>query len=490
MSKKAPLKILFVAAEMSPLLSTGGLAEVAAAQPRFLRALGHDVRVAMPCYRSVPAEHRGEEYCLCEAKFGAEKAYGAFRKSVAPDSDVPLYLVEHAGYFGREKPYGVGAYEFDDNAERFCFFSHALLHGVAQTGWTPDVVHCHDWHTAAIPTLLKTRLAKHPVWGGMPCVYTIHNLAFQGRYKAEHFASTGLDPWLLSPDYLEYEGDMNLMKGAIQFATKVNTVSPRYAQEIRTLEYGNGLDGVLRERGSDLSGILNGVDYDVWNPQKDRYTAADYSAKDLSGKALCKAALQETFGLPKSDVPLFGMVSRLFWQKGVDLLAHAIDALAEMDLQIAVLGTGDPEIERRLSEATARHPEKVGVALKFDAPLSHQIEAGADFFLMPSRYEPCGLGQMYSMAYGTIPVVRRTGGLADTVHDLNPVHERRETATGISFPPFTEPALIRSVERATALYEDKASLNRLRLRCMTQDFSWNRSAEAYVALYREAVDAG
>ncbi len=481
------LKILFVTPELSPLVSTGGLAEVAGALPRALRAAGHDVRVIMPCYRDIPEESRGESYCLCEAELNGRKEYGNLRVSKVPDSDIPLYLIEHHGYFSREKPYGVGAYEYTDNAERFCFFCLAALHGIPQTQWTPDVVHCHDWHTAALPVFLRTRFAGHPFWGRVPTVFTIHNLAFQGRYGADKLGQTGLDPSLFHVGCLEYEGDLNLMKGAIAFSTKINTVSPRYAREIQTLEYGDGLDGMLRTRSGDVSGILNGVDYDIWDPETDPYIAANYSETELSGKAKCKAALQRRFNLPQIDVPLFGIVSRLYWQKGISLLADAMDAVTGMDAQLAILGTGDPDLESRLAHASHCFPGKVGLALKFDAALAHQVMAGSDFMLMPSRYEPCGLAQMYAMAYGAIPVVRRTGGLADSVRDYNLAHRRHGTATGISFVPMTPQALTRAMRRALDLYAAPEQLHGVRMACMREDFSWDRSCQDYVRLYREAM---
>ena len=483
----SPLKILFATAELSPLVSTGGLAEVANALPQALRSRGHDVRVVMPCYRGIPAEDRGEHACMCVAELGVKTEYGALRVSQVPGTDIPLYLIEHEGYFDREQPYGTGAHEYEDNAERFSFFSLAALDGISQTGWTPDVVHCNDWHTAPIPAFITTRFRDNPVWGKMPVLFTIHNLAYQGRYRAEKFARTGLAPEIFRPDCAEYLGDMNLMQAAIALASKISTVSPRYAREIQTLEYGAGLDGILRTRAEDLHGILNGVDYDLWNPRTDPYTAASFSAEDLDGKAVCKGALQDALGLPKADVPLFGVVSRLFWQKGLGLIVDAMDRFAERDLQIAVLGTGDPDLERRLAEVAARHPDKVAVALGFDVPLSHRIQAGSDFFLMPSRYEPCGLGQLYAMAYGTIPIVRRTGGLADSVNDLNPVHLRHGEATGVSFVPLTSQAVLRSVDRAIELYSKPEQLAQVRAACMGQDFSWDRSCQAYVKLYREAM---
>ncbi len=483
-------KILFFTAELTPLLSTGGLAEVAGALPRALKAHGHDVRVIMPCYASIPAEHRGEQRNMAVADLGTHRAHGALRESRVPGTDIPLYLVEHDGYFGRPAPYGSDAYEYEDNAERFCFFGIAGLDGIKQTGWRPDVVHCHDWHSSPVPTYLRTMLGDDPFWGGMATVFTIHNLAFQGRYRAGRFASTGFPREYFSPEAFEYEGDMNLMKACIKFAHKLTTVSPRYAKEIQTLEYGEGLDGVLRTRAGDLQGILNGVDYTVWNPEIDPHIAAPYSADDLGGKARCKAALQRGFGLPESpDTPLFGIVSRLVWQKGIDLLADAMDDLAALGVQVVILGTGARDLEHRVREAARRYPEQVAVHFGYDIPRSHRVQAGSDFFLMPSRYEPCGLSQLYALRYGTVPIVRRTGGLADSVHDFNTVHRRKGTATGIVYVPNTAQSIVRAVNRAVQLYRDSEALAVIIRTGMDADFSWTRSCEAYERCYAEAIKA-
>lgn len=485
---KRPLRILFITSELSPLVSTGGLAEVAAALPRALHAQGQDVRVAMPCYRQIPAEHQGGAPRLCVAQLGNKTEYGALRTGRVPGTDIPLYLVEHEGYFGREAPYGVGAYEYDDNAERFCFFCLALMDGLAQSGWRPDIVHCHDWHTAPIPVYLKTRFRTNPFWGGAASLFTIHNLAYQGRYDAAHFKATGFSPELFSSDFLEYEGDMNLMKGALVFADAITTVSPRYAREIQTVEYGSGLHGVLAARRADLHGILNGVDYAVWNPSADKQIATRFDKDHLEGKSRCKAALQDLFGLPQSDAPLFGIVSRLHWQKGIDLVADALEDLMGLDLQMVVLGTGDPGLEARMGDAAARWPDRFAVYLGFDAARAHAVQAGSDFFLMPSRYEPCGLGQLYAMAYGTVPVVRRTGGLADTVAPYRPLLGTVDGATGFSFIPLTRQALTRCMRAAVEVYGDKALLARLRDNGMAQDYSWDRSSRAYIDLYQSVLE--
>lgn len=479
-----PLRILHVTAEMTPLASTGGLAEVASALPKALRKRGHDVRVVMPAYAGIRAAWRGEPAGLVAGNVSGRREHGQWRAATAPDGGTPVYLVEHDGYFGRPKPYGDGAHEYTDNAERFSFFCQAALDGVRAAGWRPDVVHCHDWHTAATAVLLRALPAVDPFWRGVPVVFTIHNLAFQGRYDAGRFPQTGLPRALFDGGLLEFHGDMSLMKGAILCADRVTTVSPRYAREIQTLEYGEGLDGVLRDRAHALSGILNGVDYGVWNPATDAHLPARYDRGDLAGKAVCKAALQRRFGLPERGVPLFGMVSRLYWQKGIDLFASVVDQMRDLDAQFVVLGAGDPAIEHHLHTLAARHPRRIAITVDFDAALAHQIQAGSDFFLMPSRYEPCGLSQLYSMAYGTIPIVRRTGGLADSVRDLNPVTRRHRNATGIVFTPKTPQALLRAMRRAVSLHADAGTLAELRGNGMREDFSWDRACLEYEALYQ------
>ncbi|NLO32220.1 MAG: glycogen synthase GlgA [Candidatus Hydrogenedentes bacterium] len=480
---KDPLRILYLTSELSPLVSTGGLAEVAAALPPALQEQGVDIRLAMPCYAQIPKEYRGTTSQLCRAQIEGKAVYGAFRTGRVPGTQIPLYLIEHEGYFGRDTIYGSGAYEYDDNAERYCFFCQAVLDGIKSTGWRPHVIHCNDWHTAPVPILLKTQLAADPFYQGMASLFTVHNLAYQGRYSANLFPRTGLDPALFTPEYLEYEGDMNLMKGALLFANAISTVSPRYAREIQTVEYGSGLHGVLGSRRDDLHGILNGVDYGLWNPATDPHIASPFDSNTMGGKKLCKTALQDMFRLPRSNAPLFGVISRLHWQKGMDLISDALDELAQLGLQLVVLGTGDPALEAKMNEAAARYPNQIAVYLGFDIPRAHAVQAGSDFLLMPSRYEPCGLTQLYSLAYGTLPVVRRTGGLADTVTPYRPLTGGVHGATGFSFTAFTWQALWRSIRDAVQVYENKELLAQLRHNAMVANYSWNQSSKKYIDLY-------
>lgn len=482
------LKILYATPELSPLVSTGGLAEVAGALPRALHGRGHDVRCVMPCHGGLPAAARGTFRGTCIADMGTHTEYGALRESTVPDSEIPLYLIEHEGYFGRTAPYGDGTHEFMDNAERYTFFCIATLDALVQTGWKPDIVHLNDWATAPLAALLRTRFARHPFWRDTKIVLTIHNLAFQGRYSVKEYARTGLGEELFSRGHFEFHGDMNLLQGAIAFADKINTVSPRYAKEIQTREYGEGLDGALRMRAKDLSGILNGVDYDVWHPRQDNFIAKTFGAKTLKAKAVCKRDLQECMHLPlRDDIPLFGVVSRFYWQKGLDLLAEAVTALRQVPFQLAILGSGNPEIERDMRHISEAFPEKIGLTIGYDTALSHKIMAGSDFFLMPSRYEPCGLSQLYSMAYGTVPIVRRTGGLVDSVVPRNLATRDANVATGLGFVPKTSAALRRAMEDAVSLYGCRDDLLAMQQRGMKADFSWEQSSAKYVELYQAAI---
>lgn len=484
-----PLKILFMTSEVAPLAVTGGLADVSAALPRALKESGHDVRIVLPFYGRLPGLPESARRGVCTAHLGGHTAHGGFWETRLPDSEIPLYLVEHDHYFRRGGIYDDGSHEYYDNAERFCFFSQAALDGIAGTGWKPDVVHCHDWPTAPVPIYLKTSLANHPFWRGVPVLFTIHNLGYQGRYSADRMRYTGFSAELFNPECLEYHGDLNLMKGAIIFSDRISTVSPRYAREIQTPEYGAGLDGILRARVRDLSGILNGADYTRWDPATDPHLPANYSAADPSGKAVCKRQFQHLVGLPESDAPLFGIVSRLVWQKGIDLITDSVHLLPEDVAQVAVLGTGDPYYEQQLKALEQQRPDEIRVMLDFNVPVAHQLQAACDFFLMPSRYEPCGLSQYYSLKYGSIPIVRRIGGLADTVRDMSRVNGRRGVADGLAFVPVTPHSLQRRMLEAIDLYHDREAYQAVQKRGMAADYSWGRSCGAYVDLYRLCVKA-
>ncbi|MCC6764834.1 MAG: glycogen synthase GlgA [Deltaproteobacteria bacterium] len=470
------------ASEMTPFAATGGLGDVLAALPPALAALGARVHVVLPAYRTATIA-------------GADTSTYASLLVPHPDGvreiglrtlrhrDVAVSFVVADDHFARDGLYGDAHGDYGDNAARFAFYAHAVAALAARLDPPPDVVHCHDWQAGLVPALLRT--ADEPRLAGLPTVFTIHNLGYQGIFGAEVWPTLGLDRRFFDTAHLEFHGFVNFLKAGLVFADRLTTVSPRYAQEIRTPEHGHGLDGVLRERRGVLRGILNGIDTTRWDPAHDSFLAAAYDADDLAGKAECKARLQRDFDLPiRARVPLIGMVTRLAEQKGLDILAAALPVLLAEDLQIIVLGRGDERYERWLADAGRRNPTRLAVRLAFDEGLSHHVEAGADAFLMPSRYEPCGLNQMYSLRYGTVPIVRATGGLDDTIDDVDAAPER---GTGFKFVEYSPDALIGAVRRALARYADAAAWRRIMREGMRRDHSWRRAALAYLDLYRDAI---
>jgi len=483
------LKILFAASEAAPFAKTGGLGEVVGDLPRYLHALGHDVRVVLPRYYTIDPEKYGLKLLpgsLVVPMGIIGEMYCGVWEGRLPKSEVPVYLLEHQGLYGRDGIYGVDNVGFMDNDNRYVFLSRAALELPKMLlGWQPDILHAHDWHTAAIPLFLNSSYRNDPLVGNAASILTIHNMQHQGEFYPglmevldvgwEHFT------------FLELEKDdqVNLLKGGIYHATLLNTVSQGYAREIQTPLYGWGLEGVMRERSADLYGILNGVDYDEWNPATDHYLPATYTVDDLSGKAVCKQALQRRFGLPEIDVPLFGIVSRMVPQKGTDLLAEAIHQMIKLDLQVVVVGNGEPWAHFFFGGMAHRHPDKVGCHIGYDNPLAHLVEAGSDFFLMPSAFEPCGLNQMYSLAYGTPPVVRATGGLDDSIENFD---ETTLCGDGFKFWTQTSAALFNTVGWATwTYYNNQAGLASLRKNGMVKRFTWEESALKYEDMYREAV---
>lgn len=479
--------IVFITAELTPLATSGGLGDVSRSLPRALAALGHRVSVFLPLYQSV----RRRQVALGAACEIAMAGGGRFRVFHAPGALTPasLYLVEHDGYFDRPGLYGERGGEYADNLERFGFFSRAALETVAAFGLPADVVHANDWHTGSIPALLKTVYAGHPLLGRAASVFTIHNLAYQGWFPADRLPATGL-PWsVFHIDGVEYYGGINLMKAGIAYAKAITTVSPRYAEEIRTPELGERLDVLLRARARDLHGILNGIDDETWNPATDRHLPAGYDAAALDGKRVCKQGLLAEVGLPIAlDAPCVGMVTRLNSQKGGDIVLGVADDLLDLDVGLVVLGAGEAGQEQGFRELGARRPDRVAVRIGFDESLSHRIEAGADMFLMPSRREPCGLNQMYSLHYGTIPVVRATGGLADTVRDPD---EDPEHPNGFKFERPSGTELVAAVRRAVGAFRDRPRWQEMMRTAMAEDFSWRASARRYGELYRSLKgDAG
>jgi starch synthase len=398
---------------------------------------------------------------------------------------VPVFFVGHDGYYNRETLYQTPDGDYPDNAERFAFFSRAVLEMTRALDFLPDIYHCNDWQTGLVPTYLRTSLQGAREFQAAGVLFTVHNLGYQGLFGPEALAMTNLGQELFNPFGIEFYGKVNLLKAGLVFADLITTVSRKYSQEIQTEEFGHGLEGVLRARTKDVHGILNGIDYDEWHPGRDAFIAAKFSPDDLSGKAVCKADLQRAFGLPeRPDVPLLAVISRLTPQKGMDLVAEAMDALLDLDTQFVLLGTGDANLHKAFEGAKARHPSRVGLTLGFDVALSHKIEAGADMFLMPSRYEPCGLNQMYSLAYGTVPVVRATGGLDDTIQPFDP---GTGEGTGFKFAGTTSRALLEAVVVAVGLYRQPDPWRRLIRNGMACDFSWDRSAREYEALYQEIL---
>jgi len=479
--KEMGLRILLCTSEAVPFAKTGGLADVAGALPPALAKLGHDVRLALPKYAEIDAKITSEPVGrVFDVLIGGKPVCVSVEQSDGLPG-VLTYLVNCPEYFNR-----AGLYGHPDDPERFGLFCLAILQFIESSDWCPDVIHCNDWQTALIPVDLKTRYAEDPVLSKIGTVLTIHNLAYQGVFEPAALEAIGLDRSLLKVDGLEFYGHVNFLKGGLLFADVLNTVSKTYAQEIQTTEYGERLDGVLAGRRADLYGILNGVDYVEWDPATDGFIEANYDATNVAPKDANKAALQRRYNLPeRTDLPLFGLVSRLAGQKGLDILAEVLPHFLQLGAQFVLLGTGEPDYEELVSSLAKRFPDKMGVSLAFDNPLAHLIYAGSDMFLMPSRYEPCGLGQIISLRYGTIPVVRSTGGLADTITDFKP--ESRE-GNGFAFEDYSAAALMGAMARGMMTFGAKQLWSRLIQNAMACDFSWDRSAQEYETLYQRAAD--
>lgn len=490
MHQNEPSRIVMFSAEAAPFAKDGGMGDVVGALPKALGKLGLDPAVVIPAYR---ATLRGEQFeirpCRTVAGFDVQMGDATERADIYQtrlrDAGVDVYLIGSGKYFDRAGIYndpnsGEGYW---DNAVRFLFFMKAGLELLPRLMRPVDILHCHDSHTALIPALVRLNYAGLPFYRRVGTLFTIHNLAYQGIYPKGVLHHAGIDPahfYPMSP--FEYWDKVNFMKAGILMADKVNTVSQTYAAEIMgSREFGHGLEGVLESRRMDVSGIVNGIDYEEWNPEKDPLIPANYSAGDLSGKAVCRDHLRRHFGLPRpaGRTPLVGMVSRLADQKGFDLVAEAAPQIAALGLQLVILGVGQRHYHETLRELALRHPGTIAVHLAFDNALAHLIEAGADMFLMPSRYEPCGLSQLVSLRYGTIPVVRATGGLADTVAPYT-----GEGGTGFLFREYSAGAMLGALRGALDAFADADSWQALVQRAMREDWSWNRSAESYRALYR------
>ncbi len=488
MAANPPLKVLFLSAEVVPFAKTGGLADVAGSLPKAIRALGHDIRVCLPRYGWVD-----------RAKFDLQEVVSPFPVPVDRGSepasiwqatigqDVPVYMVDSPQHFDRD-----GIYMYPDDAERFIFFSRAALEMLRQPGidWQPDIIHCNDWHTAIVPNWLRTVYRDDPFFAPMASVYTIHNLAYQGIFGHRVLEVAGIDKYgfLYHPEMADLAEVVALMARGIYFADVINTVSEKYAQEILAPEYGERMDPLLRDRRDHLFGILNGIDYEVMNPATDPYLAATFDVEHLEKRAANKEALQREAGLPVApNAPLVGVISRLTDQKGFDLISQVIDPLLNYtDMQFVLLGTGDQTYHDMFSRLAERYPKQAAAFLTFNAPLAQRIYGGTDMFLMPSRFEPCGLGQMIAMRYGSVPVVRATGGLADTVQDYDP---RSGRGNGFTFQAYDAMALFATLVRALEIYKHPDLWQRLMRTCMSEDFSWSRSAQKYVDLYYRAISS-
>ncbi len=477
------MRIVFAASECVPFSKTGGLADVVGALPRALAALGHDTTVYLPRYKqtklpqartvvqsiTVPFDDR---YRFCSVLDGGQHG------------GVQFYFIDYPPYFERDALYGTPLGDYSDNAERFALYSRAVLEATKILG-VPDVFHCHDWQSALVPILLRTLYAEDPAYCNAASVLTIHNIGYQGLFPPDTLPLLML-PWdLFTIDKLEFYGKVNFLKGALVFSDFITTVSKKYSQEIQTAEYGFGLEGVLRSRASTVTGILNGVDYAEWSPETDKFIVARYSPQDLSGKAKCKQDLLAQFGVTAADpgLPVIGVVSRFAAQKGFDLISQVADRLAREEMIIVALGTGDKEYEDLFRRLNKLYPQKIAVKIAYDNALAHKLEAGADMVLMPSRYEPCGLNQIYSLKYGTVPVVRATGGLDDTIE---PWEARTGRGTGFKFADYTGEALLATIRHALTAFKDQSGWRTLMRNGMAKDFSWTSSAREYVRIYEKS----
>ncbi|MBU4346869.1 MAG: glycogen synthase GlgA [Candidatus Omnitrophica bacterium] len=459
------MKIAQVASEVVPFAKTGGLADVAGVLPLALKELGEDVIIVMPGYKVIK-----------DAKFAVERFKEGISYSII-GKNIKVYFIENDKYFNRDGLYGDKNGDYKDNLDRFSYFCKRTLELLKEINFSPDIIHCHDWQAAFIPVYLEALYKDDPFYKNTRTVFTIHNIGYQGLFPAEEFPKLGLERSFFNMEMLEFYGKINTLKGGIVFSDIINTVSPTYSREIQTKEFGFGLEGVLGKRKTDLFGILNGLDYSAWNPQNDKFIIKNYSAQNLEDKYKNKEELQKVCNFClKKDVALFGIVSRLAAQKGFDILAEAIPSICKMNLQLVILGTGESKYHSLLEGIVKKHPKVVSLYLKFDNSLAHKIYAGSDIFLMPSRYEPCGLGQMISLKYGTIPLVFKTGGLADTINVNN----------GFVFSNYKKEDLIKTMDNAIQRFKDKKKWLELLKGAMRYNFSWQESAKKYLQLYEQA----
>jgi starch synthase len=475
------MRILFVASEALPYAKTGGLADVIEGLPKALVKLGYEVAVFLPKYHGVEAS--SVEMTSMTIPQGVRLRFPAILNG-GLHRGVRYFFLDDPFYFDREGIYGSRNHEYPDNAERFTEFSRAAIE-LAKQIWMPDLMHCHDWQTAMVPVLLRTSYGDDPAVRDMPVVFTIHNMGYHGIFSRDVLDRAGIPAGVFHPGGIEFFGNVNFLKGGLVYSDYLTTVSRKYAEEIQTSEFGFGLEGVVRTRADRLTGILNGVDYSTWSPERDSLIPEKYSAKNLAGKRVCKQALLDEFKLLQDapQRPVLGIVSRFADQKGFDLIAKIAREIVQEDVLLAVLGTGDRRYEELFRALAADFPGRVGAVIGYDDRLAHLVEAGSDIFLMPSRYEPCGLNQIYSLRYGTVPVVRATGGLDDTIESFDLEHG---TGTGFKFLEYSGGALLHTIRQALHHYSDDGVWKRIQLNGMAKDFSWNTSAAEYAKLYEAA----
>jgi starch synthase len=478
------MKILFVASEGLPYSKTGGLADVIEGLSRALVEAGHEIAVLLPRYRGNKISSVLVSSVTMAFADTLRFPSIAEAKSV---SGVRYFFVDDPEFFDREQLYGDKNGEYPDNAERFTELSRAAIEFCKRV-WLPDVIHCHDWQSALVPVILRNQHVNDPGVRSLPVVLTIHNLAYQGYFPHSTMPKIGLPESLFTPSALEFYDQINFLKGGLIFADYLTTVSKKYAEEIRTPEYGNGLDGVIRDRGDRVVGILNGVEYSIWSPEADTFISQNYSMHNLAGKRVCKKDLLKSFKLLEENIdrPLIGIVSRFADQKGFDLIAQISDELIQENVSLVALGTGQDHYEKLFQDLAAKYPGRVAVKIGYDNSLAHRIEAGADMFLMPSRFEPCGLNQIYSLRYGTVPIVRATGGLDDTVQNFD---ANTKQGTGFKFNDYSGKALLECIREALTVFKDPALWQAVQTNGMAKDFSWKTSAASYVALYEAAKRA-
>ncbi|MBE0642848.1 MAG: glycogen synthase GlgA [Bacteroidetes bacterium] len=489
-----PMSILFVSSEVVPFAKTGGLADVSAALPQVVRELGHDIRIIMPKFAAVSDRkfkiHDIKRLTDMPIQLGDRTFLGSVKSSFLTNikTKVQVYFLSNEQLYCRSDLYVDPKTKeaWPDNDDRFIFFCRGVIETLILLGWKPDIIHLNDWQSGLIAALLKTEYANEPLFKNTKVVFTVHNAAYQGVFPKTSFVKTGLPDKAFKLEGIEFHGDINLLKAGLMYADAITTVSPTYAKEVRsTKEYGYGLEGVFKKKARKTYGILNGMDVSIWNPEIDKVIPKTYSAETLEGKLENKKALCDHFKLPYDPrVPVIGIVSRLADQKGFDLIQEKLEDLMKMDLQLVVLGSGEKKYEDLFTKAAKKYKKKVGAHIGFDEELAHLIEAGADMFLMPSKYEPCGLNQMYSLRYGTLPIVRSTGGLADTVEDLD---AKPKSGTGFVFEKYNAKQMLDTIKRALSAFGDEKMWQAAMKRAMMKDNSWDASAQKYIELYKNLL---